>query len=309
MSILKETLPHFFSDLQNTICQKLESYEDTSFTQDPWKRDAGGGGLSCVVENGSVFDKGGVNVSTIKGSPSSDNELSMFRTLCKQFNSPKFNLENSSYFASGISLVLHPKNPYIPTVHMNYRYFELENEGNRIWWFGGGCDLTPYILDKDDAQHFHKTLKDTCDLSDPSYYPIFKQKCDNYFYIPHRNEHRGIGGIFFDYLHEKNPEHYVSLITQCGHAFLPSYIPILEKHIHTPYSDDEKKWQLYRRGRYVEFNLIYDRGTLFGLKTNGRVSSILMSLPSQVSWHYDEQSLSHQNNALMDVVSRPICWV
>ena len=216
----------------------------------------------------------------------------------------------AEFFATGVSLVMHPKNPFIPTTHANYRYFELQNGNQEIWWFGGGTDLTPYYLDDEDVRHFHHSLKSACDASDPEYYPKFKTACDRYFYLPHREEHRGVGGTFYDYQNAKDKDHYHALAQRCGMAFIDAYLPIVSRHQHREYSDHHRQWQLQRRGRYAEFNLVYDRGTLFGLKTNGRIESILMSLPPLARWDYNVVPAEDSPEAkLMAVISNPQEWV
>ena len=276
----------FISQLQQDITNKIELYEPKQhFIVDPWTRSGGGGGITMVLENGDTFEKAGVNISAIEGRLTKDTEIDMFSTLLKQ-QKKDFDLKGATFFATGISLVIHPTNPYCPTVHMNYRYFEMQHNNDAIWWFGGGSDLTPAIEFQKDNQHFHSTLKIACDALDPSYYPIFKEKCDHYFFLPHRNEPRGIGGIFFDYLNIKDQKHYFNLCKSCGDAFITSYFPIIDSHRTQKFTEEDKQLQLKKRGRYVEFNLLYDRGTLFGLKTGGRIESILMSLPLNASWSY-----------------------
>jgi coproporphyrinogen III oxidase len=240
-----------------------------------------------------VFEKGGVNSSAVEGTLS-DVLAKLLNTVPQQF------------FAAGISLVLHPKSPMIPTVHANLRYLELEDDNN---WFGGGADLTPYYLFDEDAVHFHQTWKNTCDRHDPTLYPAFKTACDRYFFLPHRGEARGIGGIFFDY-HRGEFDKKFPLIRDLGHTFLESYIPIVERRIEERWGDRERDWQLIRRGRYVEFNLIYDRGTLFGLETQGRSESILMSLPPLVRWAYDVRpEPGSREHDLLDILRSPRSWV
>ena len=276
----------YISHLQQDITQTIESYEtDTRFLIDNWDRSGGGGGITMVLENGSVFEKAGVNISAIEGQLNKDSEITMFSSLLKQQNK-EFNVKHATFFATGISLVIHPVNPFCPTVHMNYRYFEMKQEDKSLWWFGGGSDLTPAIEFEEDNQHFHNTLKSACDPFDQAYYPTFKEKCDNYFYLPHRNEARGIGGIFFDYLNKKDQQHYFELCKACGSAFNNSYFPIIDRRHKTIFTENDQIIQHKKRGRYVEFNLLYDRGTLFGLKTGGRIESILMSLPPQARWTY-----------------------
>jgi coproporphyrinogen III oxidase len=300
------------SDIQSKIVTELSKFEPSNtFRKDSWKRENNsGGGISCVLENGNVFEKAGVNISAIKGRIDSSKEISMFNQLFNQQGKQISNLKNSTYFATGISLVIHPHNPHIPTVHMNYRFFEISTlENKNIWWFGGGADLTPYFINKSDFKHFHSTLKQSCDVIDTKFYPTFKKKCDDYFYLPHRKEHRGIGGIFFDYLNKESKEFYLQLITSCSEGFLPSYLPLVKKNQTTPFSIQDKKWQEYRRGRYVEFNLIHDRGTLFGLKTNGRIESILMSLPKNASWCYDESEFLNSNKPFIEIIKNPKDWI
>ena len=276
---MKEQFVNFIHQLQDDICAGLEAEEGKAkFQEDKWERPGGGGGKTRVIADGDVFEKGGVNTSIVHGA--------LPETMQKAFK-----VEAGEFFACGISLVIHPVNPFVPTTHANYRYFELyDDKGNEIdSWFGGGADLTPYYLFEEDAKHFHQTLKNACDTVDTSYYPKFKKACDEYFWNAHRNEGRGIGGIFYDYLRadEKlDKEHYFKFSQAVGNAFLPAYLPMVQKHKDFAYTDAQREWQEVRRGRYVEFNLIHDRGTLFGLKTNGRIESILMSLPPHVQWKY-----------------------
>ncbi len=297
---------------QTNIVDSLLSFENRNFfKQDPWMREHNkGGGLSCIFENGSILEKAGINVSAISGELTKDNEITMFKLLLNQMNKPDINLDKATYFATGISLVIHPLNPYIPTTHMNYRYFEMKTtSNNHLWWFGGGADLTPYFMDGESFKHFHETLKKACDQHNPQFYSQFKKKCDNYFYLPHRKEHRGIGGIFFDYLHTESADFYLDLVKNCSDAFIPAYIPLVKNHLNTPFDETDIAWQHYRRGRYVEFNLLHDRGTLFGLKTNGRIESIFMSLPKHVSWVYDESQFKEKHIDLLNVIQTPCDWV
>ncbi len=285
---------------QNRIVFALENVDGKKFRRDQWNRSHGGGGVSCVLQDGNVFEKAGVNTSVVYGElPRS--AIEKMRADHKCFVDP--NIEKLNFFAAGISLVLHPQNPMAPTVHLNYRYFETSDPRDPInatgtaqqnWWFGGGTDLTPSYLFQEDAQHFHKTLKAACDKHDKSYYPKFKKWCDEYFWIPHRNESRGIGGIFFDDLDETAQptakdarEENFQFCVSGLEAFLPSYLPILKRRTDMPYLPQHKQWQQIRRGRYVEFNLVNDRGTSFGLRTPGaRIESILMSLPLTARWEY-----------------------
>tara|TARA_Y100001970_G_C14223765_1_gene854267 strand:+ start:928 stop:1881 length:954 start_codon:yes stop_codon:yes gene_type:complete len=301
----------FVRDLQTTICDSFLSFENkNAFFSDTWTRPHhSGGGISCIFEDGSIFEKAGINISSIEGSFQSDTEKAMFLNLLSQLNHSTFDLDHATYFATGISLVCHPINPFIPTVHMNYRYFEIQSSDTTIWWFGGGCDLTPYFLDTTLITQFHSYLKLACDCLDRSYYPHFKDACDSYFFLPHRNEHRGIGGIFFDYLQSNTQTHYLDLVKSCGSTFLESYLPFIDAHKNTPFTHDHTQWQQYRRGRYVEFNLLHDRGTKFGLQTNGRIESIFMSLPKHVLWTYNEDLLTIHHLDLLEVIKSPKCWL
>ncbi len=286
----------FFRTMQDEIVASLEMIDGTeTFFQESWERPGGGGGRTRIMSEGSVFEKAGVNFSAVHGeTPDSSSSLD----------------KNMNFFATGISLVLHPHSPKIPTVHANFRYFEQSN-GNS--WFGGGMDLTPYYLDEEDAMHFHGTIKRACDKHDISYYPRFKKWCDEYFYIKHREETRGIGGIFFDNLSGstvRERESIFAFVEDAARAFLPAYLPIVEKHRDESYSEEEKHWQLLHRGRYVEFNLIYDRGTRFGLETNGRIESILMSLPAVVRWEYNVHPSPGSLEARLEtVLKNPREWV
>lgn len=281
----------YFRELQDRIVAALSRLDGSRFREDEWQRPGGGGGRSRVLENGNVFEKAGVNYSDVHGELRPD----FARGL------PGDGLR---FRATGVSLVLHPRNPHIPTVHANFRRLERGAGAGMAGWFGGGADLTPYYVYDDDAVHFHRTFKRACDAHHTSFFPRFKDWCDEYFYLPHRREPRGVGGIFFDYLGaggevtagrqlsspppaDLDGERLFAFVKAAGDAFLPAYLPIAERHVAHPYTEAERAWQLVRRGRYVEFNLIYDRGTIFGLKTDGRTESILMSLPSQVAWVYD----------------------
>lgn len=297
---------HFIYTLQDTICRRLEELDGRAyFTSDEWQRaeGKGGGGITRVMQNGNVFEKGGVNTSVVYGHVTD--------TMRKHMT-----LKGEKWFACGISLVLHPVNPFVPTVHCNYRMFELYDENDEVsdQWFGGGTDLTPYYLFEDDARHFHRTFKDVCDKFDPSFYPRFKKECDHYFVNRHRNnERRGIGGIFYEQErpHEKyDGVFWLAFAKDCGNAFIPSYLPIVEKRKDMSYSEQNKYWQEIRRGRYVEFNLLHDRGTLFGLKTNGRTESILMSLPPTVRFQYDyTPQKGSEEDKLQEVCLHPQEWV
>ena len=270
---LKERAEEFFAGLQERICQALEEVDGgQKFSLDRWEREAGGGGLTRVLENGAVFEKAGVNFSSVHGE------------LPEAFAARIEPGEGRIFFATGISLVLHPLSPHIPTVHANFRYLE---KGNAAW-FGGGADLTPFYPVREDVIHFHRTLKQACDRHDADYYPRFKKSCDEYFHIKHRGEMRGVGGIFFDYL-QGDLEGLFEFVRDVGESFLPAYAPIVALRRDKSFNEREREFQLIRRGRYAEFNLVYDRGTVFGLETHGRTESILMSLPPLARWVYDYQ--------------------
>ena len=286
--LTKEVWITFIHQLQDDICAALEQADGkATFFEDKWDRPEGGGGKTRVIANGNVFEKGGVNTSIVFGEVTD--------AMRSQLKIPSTSDGGESWFACGLSLVIHPSNPFVPTVHANYRMFELYNkEGNIIdRWFGGGTDLTPYYLFEEDAIHFHQVYKNACDKFDPAFYPTFKQECDNYFVNWHRNqERRGIGGIFYDYQKpsgERDVNFWMSFAKACGYGFIDAYIPIVNKRKHLPFTPENKHWQEIRRGRYVEFNLVHDRGTIFGLKTNGRIESILMSLPPTVRFEYNYQ--------------------
>jgi coproporphyrinogen III oxidase len=267
----------YLLDLQARIVGALEAIDGASFRRDAWVRDEGGGGVSRLIEDGAVFERGGVNFSHVTGS-----------TLPPSATQHRPELAGRNWEASGVSLVLHPRNPYAPTVHMNVRFFVAKaDDAAPVWWFGGGMDLTPYYGFEDDARHFHSTCKAALDPFGVDLHPRFKAWCDRYFFLKHRNEARGIGGIFFDDFAEGGFEHAFATMQSVGNAFLPAYLPILERRMNQPYGEHERDFQAYRRGRYVEFNLVYDRGTLFGLQSGGRTEAILMSLPPVVKWRYD----------------------
>lgn len=292
---------------QADFCRALESQETdgSSFKVDRWSRKEGGGGITCVLQDGQVFEKAGVNVSVVSGI--------LPPGAIQQMRARGKNLENSvPFFAAGVSAVIHPRNPMIPTIHFNYRYFEVENpDGTTQWWFGGGTDLTPYYLDEKDVKHFHGTLRDACSKHDPTYYSKFKKWCDDYFYIVHRGERRGVGGIFFDDLDTPGQNEAFQFVTSCAEAVIPSYMPLVKKHKNDGYGYHERQWQLLRRGRYVEFNLIYDRGTKFGLYTPGaRYESILMSLPLNAKWEYMHKTeAGSKESQLLEVLKNPKDWL
>lgn len=269
----------YLQGLQNRIVQALEVVDGKTFLHDSWNRPEGGGGTSCLLEDGNVFERAGVGFSHVLG-----NKLPPAATVAHP------EAAGRAWEAMGVSLVFHPRNPYVSTVHMNIRFFVAKantDTENDIWWFGGGMDLTPYYGFEEDCEHFHRTNKNALDAFDTSYYPKFKKHCDEYFYLKHRKEPRGIGGIFFDDFNELGFEQSFALQRAVGESFLQAYLPILQRRKDTPYTEKERDFQAYRRGRYVEFNLVYDRGTLFGLQSNGRTESILMSMPPIVKWRYD----------------------
>lgn len=268
---------HYLVGLQEAIVARLGGLEESAFVLDAWERPAGGGGITRILEGGLVFERAGIGVSHVHGP-----------NLPPSASATRPELAGRSFEAMGLSLVLHPHNPYVPTVHMNVRFISAEKAGSEpVWWFGGGMDLTPYYPFAEDAVHFHRTCRDALEPFGLQLYPRFKKWCDDYFYIKHRNEPRGIGGIFFDDLNQPDFDTCFRLMQSVGDHFLPAYLPIVERRKRTAYGDRELSFQAYRRGRYVEFNLIYDRGTLFGLQSGGRAESILMSLPPRVAWRYD----------------------
>ncbi|MBC6997439.1 oxygen-dependent coproporphyrinogen oxidase [Cytophaga sp. FL35] len=300
---MKEQFFAYIQQLQDTITSKLTEIDgQAQFLEDQWVREEGGGGRTRVIENGAVFEKGGVNISKVFGK--------LPESMQKYFG-----VQDADFFACGLSLVLHPKNPMVPTVHANWRYFEMYDKKGEIvdQWFGGGQDLTPYYLFEEDAQHFHQVCKHVCDAHHPEFYSTYKKKCDEYFWNAHRNEARGVGGLFFDYCKAKEDftmDDWYNFVTGVGNSFLESYIPIVTKRKDLPYSQAQRNWQEIRRGRYVEFNLVHDKGTLFGLRTNGRIESILMSLPPHVQWVYDHHPKENSEEAkLLEVLKNPVDWV
>ncbi len=291
--------------VQDAVCEALEWIDATSFREDTWTRQEGGSGLTSVMQNGNVFEKAGVNTSTVSGT------MTREAAQTARVGAGKFEDDRIPFFVTSISLVIHPYNPLAPTSHAHYRYFELgDGTAPASWSFSGSADLTPYYLFEEDAIHFHRVHKEACDRYDTALYPRFKQACDEYFYLPHRQEHRGIGGIFLDNLSEYDQEMLADLTTSCAEAFLPAYLPIIERRKNLPFTDAHRRWQTLRRGRYVEFNLVNDRGTAFGLKTGGRVESILMSLPPVAGWEYDYQPTPGSEEArLLEVLKRPQKWI
>ena len=318
----KARVSEFMKQLQDEISQSLAEIDGTGqFQEDSWERPEGGGGRSRVLREGAIFEQGGVNFSEVWGSRLPPSIVA---------NRPE--AEGHKFYATGTSMVLHPRNPYVPTVHLNYRYFE----AGPVWWFGGGADMTPYYPFAEDATHFHQTYKQACDNHHQEYYPVFKRWCDEYFYLKHRQETRGVGGLFFDYqdgtgalyrgphadkaaaeysneigeLPSRSWKEIFGFVQECGKAFLPAYLPIVKKRHPMEYGDRQRDFQLYRRGRYVEFNLVYDRGTIFGLQTNGRTESILMSLPPLVRWQYGYKPEPGSPEAeLYETFLKPQDWV
>lgn len=272
----KEKVAESYKLIQDEICRGLEEADGSAkFQEELWDREGGGGGRTRIIQDGSVLERGGVNFSAVHG------------TLPEPIKK-SFGVQDDQFFATGVSIVIHPKSPWVPIIHMNIRYFEL-NEQTR--WFGGGIDLTPHYINTADAQFFHRSLKDVCDRFSADFYPEFKTWADNYFFIKHRNETRGIGGVFYDRLNPAKTsldyEDIFSFSEELGRSFVPIYRELIERNKNRPFGEKEKQWQLMRRGRYVEFNLVYDAGTKFGLETNGRIESILMSLPPYANWTYN----------------------
>ena len=300
---MKNQFYTYIQNLQETITKALEKEDGgASFKEDIWERKEGGGGRSRIIENGATIEKGGVNISAVHG-PLPDSMQAYF------------NVGEVDFFACGLSLVIHPKNPMAPTVHANCRYFEMYDANKNCvdQWFGGGLDLTPYYLFNEDSRHFHEQCKKACDLHHPDFYNTFKEKCDTYFYNKHREEARGVGGLFFDYLKANETftiKDRYDFTTTIGDSFIEAYIPILNKRKNLDFTPENRTWQEKRRGRYVEFNLVHDKGTLFGLKTNGRMESILMSLPPTVQWRYDyHPKQGSKEEELLNILKNPKSWI
>jgi coproporphyrinogen III oxidase len=289
----------YFVDLQSRIVAQLEQLDGMAFRRDAWERPEGGGGLSCVIEEGYLLERGGVSFSHVMGAG-----------LPASATASRPEVAGRAFEAMGVSLVLHPRNPYVPTVHMNVRFLLAHKAGaDPVWWFGGGMDLTPYYAFEEDAVHFHRVCRDALARFGPEYYPRFKRWCDEYFYVKHRKEPRGIGGVFFDDLNERDFAWSFQLVRSVAESFLPAYVPIAQRRRELAYGAREREFQAYRRGRYVEFNLVYDRGTLFGLQSGGRTESILMSLPPAVIWRYDWRPESGSQEArLYDEFLIPRDW-
>ncbi len=279
MPVDANQVSEYLLSLQDAICNALSREDGNGFMEDAWQRDAGGGGRTRVLAEGGVFEKAGVNYSMVHG-----------ENLPASATAQRPELAGRSFRAMGVSLVIHPRNPYVPTSHANVRFFIAEKPGEEpVWWFGGGFDMTPYYGFDEDCIHWHRTAKAACEPFGAETYPRLKQWCDDYFYLKHRDEPRGIGGLFFDDLNTPDFDQSFALMQSVGDHYIPAYLPIVQRRRDIEYGSREREFQLYRRGRYVEFNLVYDRGTLFGLQSGGRTESILMSLPPLVAWHYNYQ--------------------
>lgn len=290
----------FLKQLQDEICQALEQADDGGkFIEDNWKRKEGGGGRTRVMTNGAVIEQGGVNFSVVSGDK-----------LPPSATAHRPELAGRTWQACGVSLVIHPKNPHIPTSHANVRFFIAEKEGEEpVWWFGGGFDLTPFYPVKEDVIHWHQTANDLCQPFGENVYNDYKKWCDEYFYLKHRNETRGVGGLFFDDLNKWDFNICLNYIAAVGQGFLDAYIPIINNRKNTAYTEQQRQFQLYRRGRYVEFNLVFDRGTLFGLQSGGRTESILMSMPPLARWEYNFQPEEHSAEAQLNEYLTPQNWL
>ena len=290
----------YLKQLQNNICQGLEAADGSAkFVEDKWEREQGGGGQSRVLTDGDVFEQAGVNFSYVSGDK-----------MPASATAHRPELEGRNFQACGVSLVIHPKSPYIPTTHANVRFFIAEKEGaDPVWWFGGGFDLTPFYPQDEDVKHWHQTALELCQPFGDDVYPKYKKWCDEYFYLKHRDETRGVGGLFFDDLNEWGFDKCFEFTQQVGNAFTKAYLPIIERRKDVEYGEQERQFQLYRRGRYVEFNLVFDRGTLFGLQTGGRTESILMSMPPLARWEYQYQPAKGSKEAKLAEYLVPRDWV
>ena len=295
-----EAVKSYLLGLQDAICNGLTGIDGHSFQEDQWDREHGGGGRSRVMAEGQVFEKAGVNFSHVFGAG-----------LPPSATAKRPELAGRKFQAMGVSLVIHPRNPYVPTSHANVRFFLAEKDGEApVWWFGGGFDLTPYYPFREDVLHWHRTAKAACDPFGQETYARYKKWCDSYFFLPHREETRGVGGLFFDDLNEDGFNHCFALMKSIGDHYFQAYAPIVKRRKDTPFGDRERQFQLYRRGRYVEFNLLYDRGTLFGIQSRGRTESILMSLPPLVRWDYDWQPEAGSAEAeLYSHYLKPVDWL
>lgn len=301
MSVNIDAVREYLKGLQSSICSGIEQADGCNqFEIDNWQRESGGGGSTRVLTNGAVFEQAGVNFSEVFGDH-----------LPGSATAHRSELAGRNFRAMGVSLVIHPHNPYVPTSHANVRFFIAQKPGTEpVWWFGGGFDLTPYYGNAEDCKHWHITARKACDGFAKDTYQRYKKWCDEYFFLKHRNEPRGIGGLFFDDLNTPDFETAFAFMQSVGNHYLPAYLPIVEKRKHTPFGERERNFQLYRRGRYVEFNLVYDRGTLFGLQSGGRTESILMSLPPVVNWKYNYQpEPGSPEAALYDDYLKPKDWI
>ncbi|MBF6617872.1 MAG: oxygen-dependent coproporphyrinogen oxidase [Candidimonas sp.] len=302
MTVPISTAHDYFLGLQSRIVQALEDAEGGSFNTDQWTRDEGGGGLSRYIEGGKLLERGGVLFSHVQG-----------KTLPPSASAHRKELAGRSWEAMGVSMVLHPRNPYIPTVHMNVRLFVAHapqgSDDDNVFWFGGGLDLTPYYPFEEDARHFHQVCHDAVQPFGDDKYPAYKKWCDEYFYLKHRRETRGVGGLFFDDVNEQGFDHSFALTRSVGDCFLDAYMPIVEARRHTEYAEREREFQAYRRGRYVEFNLVFDRGTLFGLQSDGRTESILLSMPPTATWRYNWQPEPDTPEAKLAAFLHPRQWL
>lgn len=310
MEINRNTISEWLKQLQDSICKALEEADGkSSFEEENWIREEGGGGRTRILKNGGVIEKGGVLFSAVEG-PAPD---FLFKEKEHSVPSPSPLGKDGmgrNFFATGVSIVIHPQSPMVPIIHMNIRYFEMDNG---VKWLGGGIDLTPHYIVEEDAKFFHTTLKNVCDKHHPAYYEKFRKWADDYFYITHRKESRGIGGIFFDRLNsdtEMSFEKNLAFWKEVGETFAPTYVELIRRNKNKPYNDTNKQWQLLRRGRYVEFNLVYDKGTKFGLETNGRVESILMSLPKTAGWEYDfKTEAGSLEEKTLQLLKKDLRWV
>ncbi|GAA4512587.1 oxygen-dependent coproporphyrinogen oxidase [Sphingobacterium thermophilum] len=297
--ITKEHIAETYQTIQDEITQALEALDGKAkFQEELWQREGGGGGRTRIIQNGNILEKGGVNFSAVHGK--------LPEPIKKSFG-----VDEDEFFATGVSIVIHPNNPHVPIIHMNIRYFELND---KIRWFGGGIDLTPHYVIEEDAKYFHQQMKTVCDKHHPTFYEEFKKWADNYFFIKHRNETRGIGGVFYDKLTPEKSglslEELFNFSCDLGRTFAPTYAELVNRHRHQSFTEKEKEWQLVRRGRYVEFNLVYDAGTKFGLETNGRIESILMSLPTQANWFYDYKvAAGSAEEKTLSLLKKDINWV
>ena len=295
-TITRSAITEWMQSLQDDICRQLEAADGQIFREDLWERPEGGGGRTRVLE-GHHIEKGGVNFSAVHGPLSVQAAKGL-------------GVAPGEFYATGVSIVLHPRNPHVPIIHMNVRYFETASGSEKQWWFGGGIDLTPHYVNPEDARYFHRQIKTVCDRHDPEYYPKFKAWADDYFFLPHRQETRGIGGIFFDRLCDRPINDLWTFVQDVGNIFAPTYIHFLNAHKNQPFTEAEQQWQALRRGRYVEFNLVWDRGTKFGLDTGGRTESILMSMPPHADWKYDHQpEAGSREAATLNWLRKGIDWV